>query len=739
MKETETPLRSADMTRIRGTVEEVIYRNEDNGYSVAVIDYENEPVTATGIMPRIRLGNEVILMGEWVTHPQYGRQFKVHFFELAVPENAEGMLKYLSSRAVKGIGPKTAKRIVDTFGASSFEVIENDPALLATVRGISPEKAEQISRDFREQFGMRNIMMFFGEHFGPTTSMKIYKRFGNSAVDIVKANPYLLCEEVYGIGFERADRLAMSLGVAPDAPSRVEAGVLYLLNYNASANGHVYLPLEKLSEAACALLSCPREAVDRAIESLCAVRRLMLRSLPEHTAVYTKRAYDAEQTSARKLQLLSDTNLFGSVEGADSLIEDTQTVEGITYAPQQKSAILGAINHALTVITGGPGTGKTTIIKAVLCIFSQLGLKVALAAPTGRAAKRMSEATGSEAKTIHRLLEMEFSENEEPRFFRGEDNPLDRDVVIIDELSMIDIFLFSSLLSALRPGTRLILIGDSDQLPSVGAGDVLRDIIAAQKYPVYRLERIFRQAEESQIVVNAHRINNGEYPVPSGKEGDFFLMERADAQVTAQTVLELCATRLPRTYGKEILEGVQILSCTRKGPLGTYSLNALLQNALNPAAPGKAEQPFRETVFRVGDKVMQITNNYDLEWFLEEDESVCGAGVFNGDIGTVWEIDADEERLCVNFDGRIGVYDFSQLDELEHAWAVTVHKSQGSEYPVVILPVFDPSVMLATRNLLYTAITRAKKMVILVGKRESVCRMVDNNKIAGRYTALSLL
>ncbi len=739
MKANETPLSSKEMARIRGTVEEVIYRNEDNGYSVAVIDYENEPVTATGIMPRIRLGNEVNLMGEWVNHPQYGRQFKVHFFELAVPENAEGMLKYLSSRTVKGIGPKTAKRIVEQFGASSFDVIENDPALLATVRGISPEKAQQISRDFREQFGMRNIMMFFGEHFGPTTSMKIYKRFGNNAVELIKTNPYLLCEEIYGIGFERADRLAMSLGVAPDAPSRVESGILYLLHYNAAANGHVYLPLEKLTDAACALLSCPKEAVERGIESLCGVRRLMMRALPDHTAVYTKRAYDAEQICARKLQLLSDTDLYGSIEGAEALIDDTQTVEGIAYAPQQKSAILGAIHHALTVITGGPGTGKTTIIKAVLRIFCQLGLKVALAAPTGRAAKRMSEATGSEAKTIHRLLEMEFSETEEPRFFRGEDNPLDKDVVIIDELSMIDVFLFSSLLSALRPGTRLILIGDSDQLPSVGAGDVLRDIIAAEKYPVYRLERIFRQAEESRIVVNAHRINNGEYPLRSDRNGDFFLMERPSAQATVQTVMELCASRLPKTYGKEVLEGVQILSCTRKGPLGTYNLNALLQNTLNPAAPEKKEHRFRETVFRTGDKVMQITNNYDLVWTLREEESVSGAGVFNGDIGLVCDIDTDGETLWVDFDGRIAQYDFSQLDELEHAWAITVHKSQGSEYPVVILPVFDPSVMLATRNLLYTAITRAKKMVILVGKQASVCQMVDNNKITGRYTALSLL
>ncbi len=733
----EVPLSRKDLLRISGTVEEVIYRNEENGYGVAVIDHDNEPVTVTGVMPNLRLGNQVNLMGEWVNHPQYGRQFKVHLFEVAVPDNAEGMLRYLSSRAIKGIGPKTAKRIVEQFGDASFDVIENDPSLLATVRGISREKAEQISRLFREQFGVRNIMMFFGEHFGPTTSMKIYKRFGNAAVNIIKTNPYLLCEEIYGIGFERADRLAMALGVPADAPSRVESAILYLLHYNAAANGHVYLPLKKLTDAAVALLSCPKEAVERAIESLCGVNRLIKRELARHTAVYTKRAYEAERNSARKLALLSSTDLYGSIEGADALIDETQTLEGITYAPLQKKAIVSAINHSLTVITGGPGTGKTTIIRAILRIFTGLGLKVALAAPTGRAAKRMSEATGSEAKTIHRLLEMEFSEMEEPRFFRCDTTPLDQDVVIVDELSMIDIFLFSSLLSALRPGTRLILIGDADQLPSVGAGDVLRDVIASEKYPVCRLDRIFRQAGESNIVVNAHRINRGEYPVRSDKTGDFFILERTDAEAAAQTVLELCQTRLPKTYGKEIQNGLQVLSCTRKGPLGTYHLNALLQSALNPPAPEKAEHRFREVVFRQGDKVMQITNNYDLLWTWEDDPSVSGSGVFNGDIGTVRWVNTEEECLQVSFDGRVADYDFSQLDELEHAWAVTVHKSQGSEYPVVILPVFDPPPMLATRNLLYTAITRARQMVILVGKNASLCHMVDNNRMAGRYTALA--
>ena len=725
-----------DLLTVAGTVEDIIYKNEENHYSVVMLDVDGEPVTAVGTMPGLRLGGEVRLMGEWVIHPSYGKQFKASYFEPAMPDDESGMLRYLSGRSIKGIGPKTAKRIVDKFGASSFDVIENSPELLATVRGISLQKAEDISKNFREQFGLRNVMLFLGEHFGPATSMRVYRQFGNGAVELIKNNPYILCDKIYGIGFERADRLAMSMGVPADAPMRVESGIMYLLNYNSSANGHVYLPREKLIEASAKLLGCAAEAAESGLDALVASDRLVERRYPEHVAVYTKKAYDAEMTCAAKLALISGINLYGTVEGADELIEETQITENIVYAPAQKKAILSAINNALTVITGGPGTGKTTIIKAVLKIFGHLGFKTALAAPTGRAAKRMSEATSAEAKTIHRLLEMEFSKDDEPRFYRSEATPLESDVVIIDEMSMIDVFLFAALLKALKPGTRLILIGDSDQLPSVGAGDVLRDIIASKKYPVCRLERIFRQSGESSIVENAHRINAGEYPVSSGRDGDFFIMERPTPAAALETVVELCAKRLPKTYGKDILEGVQILSCTRKGELGTYNINAVLQNTLNPPSPDKPEHRSGERVFRTGDKVMQITNDYEMIWRMRDNEKVEGEGVFNGDIGFVKLVDNDEQTLTVDFDGRLCDYDFSELDELEHAWAVTVHKSQGSEYPVVIMPVFDPSVMLATRNLLYTAITRARKMVILVGKYASVCRMVDNNRLAARYTAL---
>ena len=736
MRNEDLPFSRDELIKIEGAIEEIVYRNDENGYTVAVMEWEREPLTVVGIMPGLRLGNEVSLLGKWVNHPVYGRQFSVSVFELVIPHNTDGILKYLSSRAIKGVGPKTAKRIVDQFGDTSFDVLENSPELLSTVRGISREKAEAICKSFREQFGLRNVMMFFGDYFGPATSMKIFKCFGSNAVEIIKTNPYLLCEEIHGIGFERADKLAMSMGISPDAPGRIESGIIYLLNYNSISNGHVYLPLDSLCQGSARLLGVDESAVESAIDRLCNMGRLVKRDTPEHVAVYTKRAFDAENKCIKKLELLRAINLYGSVVGAESLIEEIQLEDGISYAAAQKNAIISAINNSLTIITGGPGTGKTTIIRAALKIFLRLGLKVSLAAPTGRAAKRMSEATQANAKTVHRLLEMEFSETDEPKFFRGEDNPLDSDVVIVDEVSMIDVFLFSSLLSALKPGTRLILIGDSDQLPSVGAGDVLRDMIGCGKYSVCRLDTVFRQASESAIIVNAHRINRGEYPQKSDKNGDFFIMERKSSAATLATVVELCASRLKNTYGADVMEGVQILSCTRKGELGTYNLNAVLQNTLNPPDSFKKEHKSRDRVFRVGDKVMQISNNYDLSWYLEDEPDREGAGVFNGDIGTVISIDEDEEMMVVNFDGRICSYEFSSLDELEHAWAITVHKAQGSEYPIVIMPVYEPSRMLATRNLLYTAITRAQKMVILVGNSESVNRMVDTDRVACRYTGL---
>ena len=582
-------------------------------------------------------------------------------------------------------------------------------------------------------------MMFFSGYFGMTTSVRIYKRWGNAAVDIIKKNPYLLCDEIYGIGFERADSMAKTLGMEGDSHERIRAGLHYVLKYNAGANGHTYLPREKLIAAGAKLLEVEEEKVRECLAYLCKDADLILHTGSEDKAVYFPEYFQAETGSAAKLVELSRINLYGSIAGMDDLIAETERDEGIRYAPAQLRAIRSAIESPVTVLTGGPGTGKTTIVKAIVNIFRRVGMEIALAAPTGRAAKRMSQSCGFEARTLHRLLEMEYSPDEKVKFARNERNMLDVDAIIIDELSMVDILLFSSFLKAVRPGTRLVLIGDSDQLPSVGAGEVLRDTISSEVFKVCRLDRIFRQRGESMIVENAHRINRGEAPVPSGRDGDFFIMQRNSIASVASTIVSLCKDRLPATYGKDVLEGVQVISCTRKGELGTARLNAALQAALNPPSPKKAEKAVGDVVFRVGDKVMQIRNNYDAEWQDANNEEICGMGVFNGDIGEVVEISGTRESVTVDFDSRLVEYPFDELSEIEHAFAVTVHKSQGSEYPVVIMPVYNPPPLLATRNLIYTAVTRARKMVILVGDDRSIATMAQNDYKALRYTGLAAM
>ncbi len=726
-----------DLITVEGEIEDIVYQNDENGYTVCSIEWEREPVTLVGILPSLMVGDAVRAMGTWVNHPTYGKQFKVQYFEKSQPADERAMLRYLSSRAIRGVGPKLASRIIEHFGDSAFDVIENNPDLLSDISGISPRKAREISASFREQFGVRNIMMFFNGYFGATTSLRIYKRWGSAAVDIVKKNPYLLCDEIHGIGFERADSMAASFGIEKDSEERIRAGIRYILHFNASANGHTYLPREKIVSAAAALLEVPEERVAKVLSSLARNADLIVNLSKEDKAVYLPEFFHAETTCASRLVELSRINLFGSVSHLDQLIKKNELREGITYDPAQRSAIRSAVENPVTVLTGGPGTGKTTIVKAIMSIFSEVGMKIALAAPTGRAAKRMSESCGSEAKTVHRLLEMEYSPDEKMKFIRNESNPLSVDGVILDEVSMVDTPLFAALLKAVRPGTRLVLIGDSDQLPSVGAGEVLRDTIESGVFQVCRLKRIFRQSEESAIVDNAHRINRGEMPIPSGKDGDFFLVQRNSISSAASTVVSLCKDRLPNTYGSEISAGIQVLSCTRKGELGTMRLNAMLQAALNPPEKGKKEKQFRDSIFREGDRVMQIRNNYDAEWFDPQNESVNGRGIFNGDIGKIVSVDLNTEIITVDFDGKWVEYPFDDLSEIEHAFAVTVHKSQGSEYPVVILPVFNPPPMLATRNLLYTGVTRAKKMVILVGDEPSIRKMVENDFKALRFTGLS--
>lgn len=727
------------LTKLKGTVEHIIYANEDNGYTVLDFGLEDDVVTACGTMPYIGDGDSLILWGNWVHNPKYGRQFKVEQYERDLPADSTAILRYLSSRTVKGVGPKLAERIVSCFGDETLDVMENHPEWLADVPGISRKKANEISEDFRAKSGIRSAMMFFREYFGAAMTVKIYKQFGSSAVDVAKENPYRLCDEVEGIGFERADQMAMSLGLDPQSEERVMSGVKYLLTSNASRNGHVCLPCEKLTEAAAQLLRADPERVKEAMNILLDSGALISHRFEGSELIYDKAADGQEKYIADKLVLLD--KLCPAVDAGDvnAFIDREERDQGVSYARGQKQAIIDALSHGVMLLTGGPGTGKTTVVHALLHIFRSMDMSVALCAPTGRAAKRLSESTSTEAKTIHRLLEMEFEEGSgHGHFRRNEQELLEEAVVIVDEASMVDNALMCSLCKAVKPGARLILIGDADQLPSVGAGRVLNDLIDSGRFATVRLTEIFRQARESLIVTNAHAINEGTYPDLTVKNNDFFFLPRRYDREIADTVVELCSTRLPRAYGKATEGGIQIITPSRKGEAGTENLNRRLQSELNPPAKGKKELKFRETTFRVGDRVMQTKNNYDIQWESGNGmDQTAGSGVFNGDIGTVIFIDPAEEEMVVSFDDKEATYTGDMLDELEHAWAVTVHKSQGSEYPFVIVPMYNAPPLLLIRNLLYTAVTRARRMVILVGREDVIRTMVDNNRQTLRYTGLA--
>ncbi len=729
-----------DLITIDGVVEHVVYQNEDTGYTVcevatAPIDRptQEELITLVGNLPYLAEGETVRAMGKWVVHPNFGRQFKVSYFEKQLPATSDAILKYLSSRAVKGVGPKTAQRIVAQFGVESFDVMENHPEYLADIPGISYQKALEIQKDFKQQFGMRNVMMFCRDYFGAATSVRIYKKWGAAAVDIIKRNPYLLCDEFHGIGFERADRIAKTLGVEEYTSERQMAMIKYFLSQNALQNGHVYLPKDAMIKHVAELLDTDRERIADALDALEQAGSVKILPIEGRTVVYLQEYYQAEQRIVRNLCRLEKNAISLNVNDIDRFVTQVEREDGITYAPMQRKAIRGALQRGLFLLTGGPGTGKTTIVRGVIRIFEKMGMKIALAAPTGRAAKRMSEATQMEAKTIHRLLEMEYTHDATPKFLRDESNFLSESVIVIDEASMVDTVLFDALLRAIKPGAKLILIGDADQLPSVGAGNVLRDLLRADCFTTVRLTEIFRQAEESMIVKNAHAINAGELPELEVKDKDFFFLSRQTEEEMKQTVVNLCLNRLPKTYGEEIKEKIQVLCPSRKGEVGTHALNVMLQQYLNPPSPKKREKKYNGVIFREGDKVMQIHNNYDIPW---EKDGVEGVGIFNGDIGRIVSIDVQKEQLTIHFDDRVAIYEFSLLEELEHSYAITVHKSQGSEYPVVILPVYAYTGKLLTRNLLYTAVTRAQSMVIMVGRADVVQRMVENNRQLKRFTGL---
>ena len=725
--------------KLSGSVESVIYHNEENGY--AILDFgtsENELVTIVGTMPYVAEGDELTVWGKWVHNPKYGRQFAVQQFEKRLPSDAAAILRYLSSGAIKGVGAKKAQRIVDLFGEDSFDVIENHPDWLTQVQGINRRLADSISEEFRRQAGVRAAMMFFRDFFGATLTVRIYNAWGAAAVDRAKANPYALCEEIEGIGFEKADMMAEHLGIDRSGLERVKSGVLYTLSYNAAQHGHMCLPQPQLYEAAATLLDVESERVETAVAEL--VREGKLRRIHAHTKegdttyVYDRASYLCERNIAERLVVIDRSAV--AIENTDisGFIAREERMGGTHYVTLQKAAIAGALENGVMVLTGGPGTGTTTVVRALLRIFDSMGLRVALCAPTGRAAKRMSEATSAEAKTVHRLLEMNYNGGRKAEFLRNERNRLDEDVIIVDESSMLDAPLTAALLAAIKPGARLVLVGDANQLPSVGAGNVLRDISASGRFETVALTEIFRQARDSLIVTNAHAIHRGEMPRLDVKNSDFFYLPRGADREIAMTVADLCQNRLPRAYGAEIVGGIQVICPSRKGEAGTENLNRLLQAILNPPAPYKREHVVRELTFREGDRVMQIRNNYDLMWERGEE---TGCGVFNGDIGVIEEINKGNKSLSVAFDDRHVTYDFTGLEELELAYAVTVHKSQGSEYPVVILPLCHAAPMLLTRNLFYTAVTRAQKMVVLVGKSEIAERMVANNRQTMRYTGLA--
>ena len=721
--------------KLEGSVEQIVFCNEDNGYTVCDMALEDDIVTVCGIMPMLCEGDRLCVYGKWVHSAKYGRQFSVEQYERVMPADIASMLRYLSSRAIKGIGPKTAAKIIEEFGEDSFDVIENHPEWLANIKGISTKVALAASESFKEQAGIRSAMMFFREYFGASTTVRIYKKWGSSSVDIAKKNPYRLCNEIEGIGFERADALANSLGLQNDNFDRIMSGLSYVLIKSASYNGHVCLPREKLCEAGAELLEVSAEEADRAISELIRMGRFKYVLQGETQMIYLAEAYDEEKYVAEKLTLLDKMCATVDVSDIDRFIEREEAKAGIEYASLQKKAISDALRYGVMVLTGGPGTGKTTVVRALIHIFDSMGYEIALAAPTGRAAKRMSEATAMEAKTIHRLLEMSYDLEGRSVFNRNEFDLLDEQIIIVDEASMIDSALMCALLKAIKPGARLIIIGDSDQLPSVGAGNVLRDIIESGRFATVRLCEIFRQAQESLIVTNAHDINRGEMPNLAVKDKDFFFLRRDRDRDIAATVVDLCKNRLPRAYGNMARNGLQVICASRKGEAGTENLNVLLQQALNPRERGKSEHSFRERIFREGDRVMQTRNNYDIAWTREYDGKE-GNGIFNGDIGIIESIEVAEREMTVLFDDRRVVYDFSLLEDLEHAYAITVHKSQGSEYPMVVMPMCTASQMLHTRNLFYTAVTRAQNMVILVGREDIIKEMVENNRRSMRYTGL---
>ncbi len=724
-----------ELLELSGTVSSVIYKNEENGYTVLrLTDGSGEVVTVVGCFPYASVGESMIISGQWTTHNVHGRQFKSEFAQRLLPNTEQDIYSYLAGGTIKGIGPAMASLIVNEFGEKALEIIENEPEKLTRIRGISQSRAKQISRDFRRQAGMRRLMEFVCS-FGlrPILAMRVYRYYGDKGLDLLRDNPYLLASEHIGGTFAEADIMAQEIGVDAYSPKRVCAAVLFELAHNAG-NGHCFIPREKLAAITAQLIGVEPENADECIGSLAESGQLICEDIAGCHACYLPALYEAESGAAEHLAAMARRE-FPDRMNISALIESLEGQLQIQYAPLQRQILELALRHQLVVLTGGPGTGKTTSVRAILAMFDRLGMKTLLTAPTGRAAKRMTELTGREATTVHRLLEAKFADDDETVVFsKNAEERLDCDAVILDESSMMDILLMNALLEALPPDARLVMVGDADQLPSVGPGNVFSAIIRSQVVPLVRLTEIFRQKENSRIIRNAHMINRGEHPNLSENAGDFFRLKRMQAGSSVDTITELISVRLPEKMHIPPDE-IQVLSPTRKGELGTANLNRRLQEVLNPHDGKKREKAFGDLVFRENDRVMQIKNNYDILW-QSTDHKVSGTGIFNGDIGRITQIDQDVEQLTVNFDGRIATYGFDSLLELEHAWAMTVHKSQGSEYRAVILALSAGSQMLLTRDVLYTAVTRARELLILVGDDQTAYQMIDNFRQTKRYSAL---
>ena len=722
---------------LQGSISAVVYQNYENGYSVLRLDIGGgSNVTVVGTIPRPVVGEQLMVSGRWISHSSYGKQFEAEFLDRMMPQTAAEILAYLSSRVVKGIGPRMAAKIVGKFGDQTLSVMEHEPLRLAEIPGISASRAKQIGEEFCLQVSMRQLIEFFSLHHLPTElAVRAYKIYGDSTMSLLYDDPYLLMDDGLDAPFGAVDRFAIELGVAGDDPRRIEAGILFELTYNLSA-GHSFLPEQKLIAASSQLLSVNPEAIQDGLSQLKDAQRVIADVLSGIKIIYLPKLYEAEKYCSSRLLEFSRTS-FPEPHSMESLLHAVAKESALRYSPQQEEAIRASASFGLLLITGGPGTGKTTVLRGILQLFAKLHINYLIAAPTGRAAKRLSEVTGEEASTIHRLLESGIdTATGKMVFARDEDNPLKCDAVIVDEMSMVDVLLLSDLLKAISKGKRLIFVGDPDQLPPVGPGFPFSDMLRSGCLPTIHLTEIFRQAQQSLIVMNAHRVNHGEMPEIKNVTSDFFFIRRSSEEGALQLIRDLCTSRLPKNMGIPSGE-IQVLSPTRKGAVGTVALNKMLQAALNPAAPGKCEKAYGEIIFREGDRVMQIRNNYDIVW-RKVDSTIVGTGIFNGDVGTIQEIDLHQERITIQFDDREADYDFTQLGELEPAYAITVHKSQGSEYRAVILTAWNGSPYLLSRSILYTAITRARELLIIVGREETIAAMTGNAKKNRRYTGLKL-